>query len=219
MVIPGNVSLFEGIAPSEVQSLLSCLSYTHRSAKKGETVIREGDAVETIGIVLFGLVRVVREAYDGTRVIQAGFGVGSIFGESLACAEVGASPVSVVAAENSELLFLPYRRMIRPCASACQFHRTLIENLARIIARKNLMLNDTIETLAKRTIREKVLSYLAMERRRARSPEFEVPFSRNELAEFLCVDRSALSRELSKMAEDGVISFEGNRFSLVGRVR
>jgi CRP/FNR family transcriptional regulator, dissimilatory nitrate respiration regulator len=214
MFIPGNVSLFEGISPADVQKLLSCLSYTHRSVKKGEVVVSEGDAVNAIGIVLSGGVQIIRNEYSGNRSILAEFGGSSIFAETFVCAEVARFPVSVIACSDSEILFLPYRSMIRTCASACSFHNKLIENLLSLVARKNLMLNAKMEILAKRSIREKVLEYLSSERRKAGVDSFEIPFSRNELADYLCVNRSALSRELGKMQDEAIIAMEGNVFSL-----
>ena len=214
MTIPGNVGLFEGIAPAEVTRLISCLGVRTRSCKKGETILREGDVVDFIGIVLYGSVQVSRTDPVGNRILLSSFGPGTVFAESLSCAGVAKSPVSVVSAEDSSILFIPCHRVLRSCESACSYHTTLIENLTKLLARKNLLLNSRIEIIAKRTIREKVLAFLEQERGASGGDTITVRYSRNEMADFLCVDRSALSRELGAMQRDGLIRFEGNVFTL-----
>lgn len=217
MVIPGNVVLFEDIAAADVIQLLSCLAAHPRSFEKGSIILREGDPIESIGIILTGFVQVVRNDYEGNRIIQAGFGAGSIFAESFVCAGVRLSPVNVVATEDSSILFVPFTKMIRSCETACSFHYQLIENMMKLLARKNLMLNAKLEIAAKRTIREKVVAYLELEQKKSGQPVFDIPFGRNELADYLCVDRSALSRELGNMKESGLIFFEGKQFALLGK--
>lgn len=215
MTLPGNIGLFEGIRSDDVERLLSCMNYRLVHLKKGAYAIREGDSLSSIGIVLSGSVRVVRTGDDGLRVVQASFGLSSVFAESLVCAGVSESPVAVVAEEASDILFVPYDRIISPCAESCSFHARLIANLMRMIAGKNLLLNAKLDIMSKRTTREKVLAYLHAERRKAGTDGFEIPYDRLALADFLCVDRSSLSRELSRMRDEGLVAFEGNRFSLV----
>jgi len=215
MVIPGNVVLFEDITAADVIQLLSCLAVHPRSFEKGAVILREGDPIESIGIILTGFVQIVRNDYAGNRIIQAGFGSGSIFAESFVCAGVRQSPVNVVATEDSSILFVPFTKMIRSCETACSFHHQLIENMMKLLARKNLMLNAKLEIAAKRTIREKVVAYLELEQKKSGQAIFDIPFGRNELADYLCVDRSALSRELGNMKESGLIFFEGKQFALL----
>jgi CRP-like cAMP-binding protein len=213
MMIPGNIGLFEGISANDIERLLSCMNYRLVHAEKGVPVIREGDPLLSIGIVLSGSVRIVRTADDGSRIVQASFGPSSVFAESLVCAGVTASPVAVVAEEPSDILLVPYKRIIAPCAESCSFHTRLIANLMRMIAEKNLLLNGKLEIMAKRNTRDKVLAYLHSERKKAGTDDFEIPYDRLELADYLCVDRSSLSRELSRMRGEGLIAFEGNLFS------
>ncbi len=214
MLIPGNVSLFEGIKSDEITRLLSCLDIRHRSFPKGTTIIHEGDQVEFIGVILIGFIQIVRTDINGNRMIQSGFGSGALFAESFVCAGIVQSPVSVVAVEDSEILFIPYKKMMHSCKQTCSFHYQLIENMLKVIALKNLGLNGKIEILSKRTLREKILTYLQQEKRKNRSVSFNIPFSRNELADYLCVDRSSLSRELGFLQNEGLISFERNLFTL-----
>lgn len=230
MTVPGNIPLFEGVSPDEAGAFLACFDTQERRYAKGESIICEGDRVEAIGVVLSGAVHVVRADGAGNRTIIANFGTGAVFGESLACAGVPRSPFSVVAETDTVAIFLPFERLMRTCGKACSYHQKIISNVIRMLARKNLLLNERLEVVAKRTTREKVLAYLcSLARAEAiggsggsagrpggASPRrvAELPFSRGELAEFLCVDRSALSRELGKMRDEGLLSLEGKRVVL-----
>lgn len=242
MTVPGNIPLFEGVTPLEVESFLSCFDTRERRYARGETIINEGDRVESIGIVLSGAIHVVRADGAGNRTIIANFGTGAVFGESFACAGIPRSPIAVVADTDTVAIFLPFERLMRTCGKACSFHQRIITNVIRMVARKNLLLTERIEVVAKRTIREKVLAYLGRLARgggattgvatgaatgaaaaaggfngsdgAAGGRRVELPFSRGELAEFLCVDRSALSRELGKLRDEGVLSFEGRQVVL-----
>lgn len=228
MIMPGNIALFEGLSPEERASLLDCFGTKERRFLRGECLIREGDRVSDIGIVLAGAVRVERTDFRGNRTIIASFGSGSVFGESFACAGIPRSPVSVVAESDGAALFLPFERLLRTCENACGFHRRIVENMIRMIARKNLVLNGRLEIVSLRTIREKALAYFASLPRRAAEGStglhpggqasggytVELPFSRTELADYLCVDRSALSRELGLMRDGGIIALEDRRVTV-----
>lgn len=214
MFIPGNVSLFEGIPAAELESILGCLGVRDRRYRRGDAILREGDPVEMVAVVLAGSVQIERTDTAGNRMILASFGSGEVFAESIVCAGLERSPVSVFAVEDSSVLFIPFRRLIRPCGKTCAGHYRLVENMLKLLAGKNLVLSGKIEISGKRSIREKVLAYLSMERKKAGTSEFLIPFNRNELADFLCTDRSALSRELSRMRGEGLIGYEGNRFFL-----
>lgn len=214
MLIPGNAVLFDGIKPEEVLRLLSCFGTKSRRFRKGETVIAAGSSVDSIGLVLSGSIQVIRNDYEGAKVILASFTTGSVFAESFVCAGVAQSPVTVISMEESEILFLPFRKMIASCESACTFHQQLIANMMKLIARRNMLLNEKLEICAKRTIREKVLAYLEQETLKSKSRIVVIPFNRSELADYLCVDRSALSRELGQMQSEGLIEYERNRFTV-----
>jgi len=214
MQIPGNVSLFQGLETKEIQKLFACVTYVLKTAKKNEMILREGDPIVFVGIVLSGFIHITRNGYDGSHIIQAGLGQGAIFGESLACAGIKRSPVSVMAAEDTSVLLLPFAKLIRSCGSACDFHQKVIENLIRLVAEKNLMLNAKLEIISLRTIREKIVAYLSGEKRKQETFSLEIPYNRNELADFLCVDRSALSRELGHMRDEGFLECDRNIFNL-----
>lgn len=210
-----KVDLFIGIDESEFNPLLSCLSAKVVRYEKNQIVFNSGDATSSFGIVLSGQVQVFQDDYYGNRSILAGIGPCNLFGESFACAETKALPVSVIATTESELLFIDCRRLESPCSNACGFHSRLIHNMLNSIAKKNVALTQKIEFTSKRTTREKLLAYLSAEAQKARSNSFCIPFNRQELADFLSIDRSAMSAELSKLRDDGVLKYNKNQFELL----
>jgi len=207
--------LFAGIGESELLTLLDCLSAIERNYDKNNFVFMTDGIVTLIGIVLSGSVHVIREDFWGSRTILARIEPGELFGEAFSCAETEKLPVSVLAAEASDILLIDYRKIITTCSSACTFHTGLIKNMLRILAKKNVMLTQKMEFITQRTTRDKLLAYLSAQARQAGNNTFEIPFNRQELAEYLSVDRSALSNELSKMRDDGILTFRRNHFTLL----
>ncbi len=205
--------LFDGIAFSDFEKMFDCLSAKTVLYKKNDIILLSGDTTDFVGLVLSGSVKIIKEDIDGKIMILTELAVSELFGEVFACAGVDHAPVTVQAAEDSEILFINYKRIITSCSSACLFHTKLIENMLRLIAKKNLMLNQKIEILSKRTTREKLLSYFNIQRGMAK--KFTIPFNREELAHYLCVDRSAMSNELCKMRDEGLIRFYRNEFELL----
>jgi len=140
-----------------------------------------------------------------------------VFGESYACLPEEAIPIRAVAAESAEVLLLEVRRVLTTCPSACAFHALLIRNLLEVLAVKNLTMNEKLIHLTQRTTRDKLLSYLSVCSARAGEPEFEIPYNRQQLADYLSVDRSAMSAELSRLRAQGMLVCKKNRFRLLGR--
>ncbi|MGI5970774.1 MAG: Crp/Fnr family transcriptional regulator [Oscillospiraceae bacterium] len=210
-----SVRLFEGIGEAELGQLLNCLAAKPAHYEKNEFIFMAGDMPSSFGIVLSGQVQVFQEDFFGNRSILSSLSVGDLFAESFACAEIESLPVSVVAAAESELLFIDFRALSSPCGSACSFHRRLIQNLLGIIAMKNINLTQKIEFISKRTTREKLMAYLSFEAKKAGSSAFSIPFNRQELADFLSVDRSAMSAELSRMRNEGILKYRKNQFELL----
>lgn len=206
--------LFKGIAEKELKELLKCLNAKETAYEKNEFIFRAGDKASSIGVIISGGVYVLKEDFWGNRTILAKLEEGDLFGEAFACREEEKLPVSVMAVEKSRILFVDYRRIINNCPNTCVFHASLIENMIRILAGKNVMLTQKMEHLSKRTTREKILSYLSAQAVRCGSNVFTIPFNRQELADFLCVERSAMSAELGKMRKEGLLSCEKNRFVL-----
>jgi CRP-like cAMP-binding protein len=211
-----RVNLFRGIEEAELQSLLSCLSAKESHYEKGQTIFFNGESIERFGIVLSGEVQIVQDDYYGNRSILARMDTGNLFGESFACAEIKTLPVSVIATTESELLFIDYHRLAVPCARACGFHCRLIQNMLNIVSIKNILLTQKVEFISKRTTREKLLAYLSAEAKRAGSNRFSIPFNRQQLADYLFVERSAMSAELSKLKKSGALTFHKNQFELLG---
>jgi CRP/FNR family transcriptional regulator, dissimilatory nitrate respiration regulator len=210
-----TVALFKGIDDSDLQSLLTCLSAKMAHFDKGQTVFSYGENIKRFGIVLSGQVQVVQDDYFGNRSILAKMDAANLFGESFACADIDTLPVSVIATVESELLFIDARRLSASCAKACVFHGRLIQNMLNILSNKNIQLTQKIEFTSKRTTREKLMAYLSAEAKKAGEGCFVIPFDRQELADYLSVERSAMSAELSKLRDDGVLKFHKNVFEFV----
>lgn len=210
-----SVELFKGIEEADLSALLSCLSAKTVNYAKGQTVFFSGENIQSFGIVLSGQVQIVQDDYYGNRSILGKLGEGNLFGESFACAEIKTLPVSVIAMTESDLLFVDCSRLTMPCSKVCSFHSKLIQNMLSIVSKKNISLTQKIEYISKRTTREKLLAYLSAEAQKCKSNHFSIPFNRQELADFLSVDRSAMSAELGKLRDDGVIKFEKNQFELL----
>ncbi|MDR1126057.1 MAG: Crp/Fnr family transcriptional regulator [Deltaproteobacteria bacterium] len=206
--------LFAGIEESRLESLLVCLNVVKRRYRKDEFVFLAGDKATSVGAVLSGEVRVLQEDFWGRRTILAHIEPGNLFGEAFSCAEKDALPVSVVAAAPCEILLIDYRKIVTTCSSACSFHTRLVMNMMRILAEKNILLTRKMEHLSKRTTRGKLLSFLSAQAMLAKSTTVKIPFNRQELADYLCVDRSALSREIGAMQTEGLIRYDKNRFEL-----
>lgn len=209
-----KVPLFSGLEACELESLLGCLSAVKRSYKKNTFILRAGDEVRSLGIVLAGEIQICREDASGSRIILASLGAGSLFAEAFVCSNTKILPVTVLSAAESSILFVDYRRIITTCPAACPFHTRIIQNMLAILADKNILLSRKIEHISQRTTREKLLSYLQAVSAEKHSREFSIPFNRQELADYLCVDRSAMSAALSKMQEEGLLSYSKNRFAL-----
>lgn len=209
-----KIPLFQGILPEELPQMLGCLGARTAPYAKRQVILLEGQPVSSVGIVLTGRVQIVREDFTGNRNILAEAGPGSLFAEAFCFAKTENLPVTVISVADSEILWIDSRRMASPCSSACGFHAKLLENMLAVLARKNLLLNQKIEHLSKRTTREKLLSYLSDQAAWPGGREFDIPFNRQELADYLCVDRSAMSAELSRLQREGVLTFHLRHFKL-----
>lgn len=209
-----KVSLFGDIETAEIKSLLTCLSAKTGYFKAKEAIFLAGDKAEFVGIVLSGQVQIVKEDFYGNKNIVASVETGQLFGEAFACADIKTMPVSVFAVEDCEIMLIDYRRIITTCPHNCSFHSKLIYNMLRIVANKNIMLSQKIEFISKRTTKEKLLAYLSSEAKKAGSKSFTIPYNRQELADYLSVDRSAMSAELCKLRDKGILEFDKNKFIL-----
>ena len=208
-------ALFDGIQMEDLSAMLGCIGGHTITVSKGQSVYREGDPATHVGMVLSGAVRLVREDFYGNRSIVAHIGPAELFGETYACAGVASLPVSVVADEDSEVLLMDCRRITTTCSSACAFHNRIIHNLLRLVAVKNLVFDQKIQVTSKRTTREKLMAFLLNQAKLQNSNTFTIPYDRQELADYLEVDRSGLSAEISKLRKEGVLESEKNQFRLL----
>jgi len=211
--IAGRNPLFKGLDENEFVRVTKCLSARTARFKKDETVFFAGDEIKQVGLVLSGKVVVVREDGEGREELLAEFSPPDLFGEVFACAGVALSPVTVRASEDAEILLMNFKRVVSACAPSCEFHTRLTENMLSIVARKCLMMNQKIEILSKRTTREKLIALFDLER--GSSKKFTLSYNREETARYLCVDRSAMSSELSRMRDEGLIKFRRNEFEIL----
>ncbi|MBR5308504.1 MAG: Crp/Fnr family transcriptional regulator [Clostridia bacterium] len=207
--------LFNDIEDSSLIALLECLGARVESYDKKYTVLAEGNPAKYIGIVLSGSVQMIKVDYYGNRSIVSHAEVSEMFGESFACAGVDKIPLSVIVNEPGEIMLIDCERILSTCTNACGFHRQIIYNLMKELARKNLMFHRKIEVTSKRSTREKLMTYLMYMAEKAGSSEFEIPFDRQELADYLEVERSGLSAEISKLRREGIIDCEKSKFILL----
>ena len=209
-----QVGLFKTVDAAGLEAMLKCLAPEVKVVGKNEAVLLAGDKPRFLGIVLSGQLHIIRDDYDGNSSLIAVASPGEIFAESLCCAGVAESPVTVIASNNTTVMLLEFDRIIHTCSNACAFHQKLIENMLNIVANKNLFLQSRMEIMVIKSIRSKVLHYLeTFASKQGRN--MVIPLNREELANYLCVERSALSHELSKMKKDGLIEYKKNAFVLL----
>lgn len=196
--------------------MLDCLSAENKQFQRGSVIYHAGDVIHSIGLVLSGSVSIENDDVWGNKSILDKVGPGHVFAETYACVPGEPLMISVVAAEPVEILFLDMSRVLHICSNACDFHSKLIRNLLAISSQKNLNLSRRIFHTSSKSIRGRLLSYLSFQATQHGSRDFEIPFNRQQLADYLSVDRSAMSNELSKMQRDGLLRLERNHFSLIG---
>ncbi len=210
-----RTKLFSGVGEEDIASLLSCLGARKKEYKKGEYILREGEHISDIFILVEGKIHIQKDDYWGNRSILSVISVGEMFGEGYAAPESGALLNDVVAVEDSSIIFFNVKRILTTCSSACRFHNMIVQNMFFAISDKNRKLVQKLGHMSGRTTRAKLISYLSEEAKRQGSSAFTVPFNRQQLADYLCVDRSAMSNELCKMRDEGMIKFEKSRFELL----
>ena len=207
-------TLFSGVLEEEITAMLGCLQAQKQQYKKGDYIFRQGEPISNIAVLVNGSLHIQRDDYWGNRSIINILKVGEMFGEAYVAPESGALLNDVVAIEDSTVLFFDVKRILTVCSSACRFHSLVVQNLFFAISEKNRSLIQKLGHMSKRTTRDKLMSYLSDEAKRQHCGTFEIPFNRQQLADFLSVDRSAMSNELCKMRDEGLLVFEKNKFTL-----
>lgn len=209
-----NCELFAGIPDSELPHLLNCLSAERKLFKKGETVCFAGSLTNSAGIVLSGKIHLESNDFLGNTSIVSEFTAGRCYGENYAFAQDTQMPFNLVAKEDSDILVFNIKKFTEPCIKDCSYHKILMANLVTSIATKSCELSNKISHLSKRTTREKLISYLSEQSQIQKSSMVTLKFSRQELADYLSVERSAMTKELTRMKNDGLIDFDGRVFKL-----
>ena len=210
-----KTKLFSGVIESEIESMLTCLGASLKSYKKGEYVFREGEYINNLTLLVEGKLHIQKDDYWGNRSIINLIEVGEMFGEAYLPKSSGSLLNDVVATQDSTVIFFDLGRVLTVCPSACRFHAMTVQNLFYAISEKNRKLLSKLVVTSKRSTREKLLAYLSDEAKKNCTSTFEIPFNRQQLADYLSVDRSAMSNELSKMRAEGIIEFDKNRFTLI----
>ena len=209
--------LFLGMSGDQILSMLACLSPRRKAFEKGAFILREGEATDAFGFVLAGHAHVIQEDFWGNRNLLTDIAAGEIFAESYACSQGVPLGVNVVALEYTLVLFLDVHRALSTCSAACAFHNALIRNLVALLASKNLLMNEKLQHITHRSTREKLLSFLSAQSAKAGTGAFEIPFNRQQLADYLSVDRSAMSGELCRLRDEGILRFHRSRFELCAK--
>ncbi len=205
--------LFLNIPLENISSILACLHPQNKIYHKHDTIISTGQTISSIGIVIGGNVKVVKNDGSGNEILITEVFTNEIFAEALVCAGITKSPVSVIANSDCDILFFDYKKILTTCTGTCPSHTKLIENLLSAIAKKSIVLNQKIEIISKRTLREKILCFFEYQRKGTN--QFSISMNREEMANYICADRSAMSAELSRMQQDGIIRYKKNFFEIL----
>lgn len=207
--------LFENIEENDLLQVLKCLGARIENFDKKYTVMSEGSPAKYLGVVISGSVQILQVDYYGNRSIVSVVGKHQIFGEAFSCAGIESMPLSVIANEPSEIMLIDCNRILHTCSQGCDFHNQLIFNLMRDLAKKTIMFHRKLEIMSKRTTREKLMAYIMLCAKKNGRSSFDIPFNRQELADYLEVDRSGLSAEIGKLKKEGIIDCNKNHFTIL----
>lgn len=206
--------LFAGIGQEDLSSLMHCLAARVENFPKGAPVFLEGDSAAYIGFVLEGAVQIVWDDLYGNRSLLLQTEQGELFAEAYAAANVDTMPLSGYAVQDCKIMWLECKRMLTVCTNACGFHSTLVKNLLQVVAQKNIQLSRKVQFMSQKTTKEKLMVYLLDQAKQRGTLEFTIPLDRQALADFLGVERSAMSAELSKLRAAGALDSKGSWFRL-----
>lgn len=209
-----NCELFSGIELEGLLALLTCLNGKIKNYMKDEFVFQEGKQTKLSGILISGALQIVEYDYNGNRTIISTLEPLQLFGEAYSFCNQNL-PITIEASEDSIVLLINSLKIANPCQNSCNMHSILINNLVKILSDKNIKQNQKIQCLSKRTTRDKLLNYLSSQSQKNGSREFYIPYDRQQLADYLCVERSAMAYEISKLCKDGIIKTKKNHFEFL----
>jgi len=210
-----NCVLFDEIVDSDILSLTKCLNAKVKVFDKNNIIFAEDSPADSIGIVLSGSVQIMQNDYYGNRTLLSEVGPSEMFAEAFACAGLKSIPVSVIAKETCEIMFINCNRILYSCSNSCSFHRKITFNLMKTLAMKNIVFHQKVEIMSKRSTKEKLMTFLLFQAKKHNSYSFDIPFDRQELADFLAVDRSGLSTVIGNLIKEGIIQNKKNHFELL----
>ena len=206
--------LFSGITTEDIQKLSGCIDARVRDIARDSFVLHAGEPVRFVYYILSGSMLIIDEDFWGNRSIIETMPKDTLFGEAYFFSAMENHLVSVVAAQDCTILEINPVRLFEACSNGCGCHTQLSRNALRIVSEKIVRLTEKVGHIMQRTIREKILSYLSYCAQKEKSDSFYLPYSRQQLADYLCVDRSALSHELSRLQKEGMIRYRKNQFKL-----
>lgn len=208
-----QIDLFENVQNNEVLELLKCIGIKTKVFRKNAFILKAGSKIDYLAVILGGNALMSKTDSFGKKTIIEKLKMNDIFGHNIICCGLDKSPVDVIAENECEVLFLPFEKVVTPCSKLCSYHLQLIKNVMKMISKRNSLLNDKIDIIGQKTTRDKILALL--ETYRNGQKVFSIPYSREEMAKFLCVDRSAMSRELCRMRDEGILKFSKNHFEIL----
>ena len=210
-----KLPIFYNLKNEEIINILNFFNYSKEDFEKNNFIFEIGKPISKIGIILSGEINIIKEDFWGNRNILNKFKSGEIFGEVFALAKVSPNNILVETSQNSKILFLDLTNFSIDNENNSSEILKFLSNIFKISLKKNILFTEKLEHITKKTIREKIISYLSTEALKNRSNSFFIKFDRQELADYLFVERSALSRELSSMKKDGLIEYNKNYFTLI----
>ena len=213
-----KLPLFSEIKEDDLLVMLDCLGAFIKDYKKDEYIYLCNEDIESIGIILSGKVQMIREDMWGNKTILVNMISPELFGETSTCGSSMNATVSFEAVEESTILFVPFKKVMNSCPVTCEYHHKVIKNMVTLIADKNVRLMQKIDVTSKKTLREKIAAYLTLQAEKYNSMEFNLDMGRVQFAHYLNADRSAVTRELNQMAEEGLIEFHKNSFRIIGKL-
>lgn len=209
-----NSPIFFGMTDNELDRMLECFKGYIKNYEEGDMIIRQGDIITKIYLILEGKVNIEKDTYWGRRMIIQQLSANNNIGLALVASKNVESNINAICATDTTILILNYEKCSTMCQNACCHHSALIRNLFKILSKENIELIEKIENISQKTIRDKLLTYLSNESLKNKSSSFEIQFNRQELADYLNIDRSAMSFEMSKLKQEGFIDYNKNKFIL-----
>ena len=213
-----NSPVFYGMSEEELKSILECFHARVRTYEEGEMIIRQGEMISNIYLILEGNVNIEKDTYWGRRMIISKLSKNDNIALAFVASKNIETNIDAIAVTKSKLLILSFSKCTSMCQNACTKHKVLINNLFEILSKENIELIQKIENISQKSIRDKLLTYLSNEAKRNKSNVFEIPFNRQDMADYLNIDRSSMSFELSKLQKEGILKFEKNKFELSSKI-